>query len=79
MHFFILHEISPEEVINCNCSITLYSTPGMDGILPQSAKLAMSIFHLYFATIFNKCIQQEIYTLLILIFLLITTKPKKTT
>ena len=39
----------------------LISLPGMDGIPPKFAKLARSILFPYFAKLFNKCIEPEIF------------------
>ena len=58
---FMLHEITPEEVSNCISKIKSYSAPGMDGIPPKFVKSASCILSPYFAKLFNKCIEQEIF------------------
>ena len=57
----MLHEITPEEVNNCNSNTKLYSVPGMDGIPPKFDKLARCILSPYLAKLFYKCIEKEIF------------------
>ena len=58
----MLPEITPEEVSNCIFDIKLYCALGMDGISPKFVKLARCILSPYLAKLFNKCIEQEIFS-----------------
>ena len=59
--FFLLHELTPEEVSNCISNIKPYSAPGMDGIPPKFVKLTRGILSPYLGKLFNKCTEQEIF------------------
>ena len=61
MHFFILDEITPE-VCNCVFNIKPYSAPGMNKISPKFVKLVRCILSPYLAKLFNKCIEQKIFS-----------------
>ena len=58
---FVLQEITAEDVNNVVDSIKSHSTFGKDDLLPKFAKLAKGFLCLYFANLFNKCIDQDIF------------------
>ena len=61
MHCFMLHEITPEKVSTCISNINPYSALDVDGIPPKFVKLAKCILSPCFAKLFNKCIEQKIF------------------
>ena len=56
----MLLEITPEDS-NCFFNIKPYFAPSMDGIPSKFVKLERCILYPYFAKLFDKCIEQEIF------------------
>ena len=61
MQSFVMDEISAQDVSNSIDNIKPHSAPGVDGISPKFIKLAKPILFPYLASLFNECIQQEIF------------------
>ena len=61
MQSFVLQEITTEDVSNAIDSIKSHSAPGKDETSPKFVKLAKCILSPYFANLFNKCIDQDIF------------------
>ena len=62
---FMLQEITTEDVSNAIDSIKSHSAPGKDEISPKFVKLAKCILSPYLANLFNKCIDQEFFHLIL--------------
>ena len=56
-----MDEISAQDVSNSIDNSKPHSAPGVDGIFPKFIKLVKPILSPYLASLFNKCIQQEIF------------------
>ena len=56
-----MDEITAQDVSDSIDTIKPHSAPGVDGIFPKFIKLAKPVLSPHPASLFNKCVQEEIF------------------